>query len=146
MVLTLRNLHWIDTGVFKADWQDKWKFHGTLRAAFIKEGAFKKGREVDKKKSIPGRGNNMYKVPEPDKSLASLRNWEQTGAAEPRDQKGVAGGEVAKAMTEGNCYENYRIGVVITHRIEGRWTTFFLPQQQHPHLLRVHCTMLFLLL
>lgn len=33
--------------------------------------------EIDKKeqkKSIPGRGNKMYKAPELDKSLANLRN------------------------------------------------------------------------
>ena len=39
--------------------------------------------DIDKKeqKSIPGRGDNMYNASELDKSVASLRNWEQTGAA-----------------------------------------------------------------
>ena len=55
------------------------------------------------RRSIPGRGDNMCKAPELDKSLASLRSADRCYWSRRR---GGAEGEAAKATTGGNCYNN----------------------------------------
>lgn len=79
--------------------------------------------EIDKKeqrKNMPEKGDNVYKAPELHNSLASLRNREQTGVAGAQRTRGkVAGSEVARATTEGSCYENHWTVTMIADRREG---------------------------